>query len=167
MEPIKGKIQCEFKEIAGLLRDLPDKFIVQDVRKVQRDQWDRVSDEAKRLVPVDTGRLQEMIMNKAGYARSKGVVFSTVGLRRIRKKERIKIQARKAQGKARKSDALEYDAWYGVFVEFGTRKMQKEPYLRPAFDKLYRPILSDYTDELKARLERRLDKLNSAPKRKI
>lgn len=168
--PIKGSVKCDFKDIAGLLRQLPDKFIKQDVRVVQKEQWEEVAKEARRLVPVDTGRLKEMIVVKAGYSKKAGAVFATVALRRIGRRERGKVREKKLQrslGYAVKTDGIEYDSYYGVFVEFGDQHQKAQPFMRPAFDTKHREILANYTVALEARLTRRLEKLKDAPTKRI
>lgn len=51
-------------------------------------------------------------------------------------KKNIKIKAEKTREKGKKvySVGIHGSAWYGVFVEYGTKKIRKQPFLRPALD---------------------------------
>lgn len=168
-----GSITCDFTQIQQLLRELPDKFVIKDVKRVQADKWQMVADEAKRLVPVDTGRLQEMIAVKAGFSKRTGVVFATCGLRKIGAKERLKVRAKKYQRSIGytnvKTDGIEYDAYYGVFVEFGApaHNQHPHPFMRPAFDSKRGAVLDEYQSELQTVLEQEFAKLKEAPKKRI
>lgn len=163
--PIKGSVKCEFANIADLLRKLPDEFIKKDVRTVQRQQWEKVADAARRTAPVDTGRLREMIVTKAGYDKKTGTVFATVGFRKIRSKERRRIRAqniRRSLGEAVKGQSLLYDAYYVVFVEFGApgHHQPARPFFRRAFDDHFQEVLDSYGSELEQKLTWRLEKLS-------
>lgn len=70
---------------------------------------DRVKAEAKRLVPVRTGRLQRAIDRTAPFPGRSGERKISVGVKRPQSR-------------------------YAHFVEFGTENHAAQPYLRPALD---------------------------------
>lgn len=91
-----------FEELAGKLRLLQSKAsnpgsTVMEGAKI-------IADEARRLVPVDTGALKASI------------------------KERLD-----SGGSTYAEASILVGEYYGVFVEFGTSKMAAQPFLRPAF----------------------------------
>lgn len=163
-----GSVQIEFRRIRELLEQLPDNLIKKAIKTAARKNWEIVLKAAKEKVPVDTGRLQETISLKYGYDKKNKVIFATVGLRKIRAKERRRIRARKAAGKVGKGSGIEYDAYYGVFVEFGAPgqpgPQKAEPYMRPAFDEKYRQALDGFTRDCEMGLESELRKMAQAPK---
>jgi HK97 gp10 family phage protein len=168
--PMKGSVKVNFKDCAALMRDLPDKYIKKTVKKATLNQMEKMADVAKNKVPVDSGRLKEMITTKGGYSKKNGVVFATMGLRKIRAKERGKIRLKNLQrslGYAVKSSGIEYDAYYGVFVEFGTKYQRAQPFARPAFDETHRDVINEYPAECEAGLAYELQKLNNAPTKRI
>lgn len=66
-----------------------------------------------------------------------------------------RMDARKQQGRAR--IGLKYTkkgpqdpGVYGLFVEFGTKKMPAKPYMRPAYDEARKEAESVFTAELRA-----------------
>lgn len=89
-------------------------------------------DEAKRIVPVDTGSLQQSIRTRS-WAGMKGytqwVGFSAGGY----------ITNPKTQ---RKVDYMRY-------VEYGTSRGRAQPYMRPAYDLYKRKIPAMIKKELK------------------
>lgn len=170
MQYLKGSVNIDFADIRELLKQLPDEFILKDIRQVQRKEWSKVADEAKRLAPMDTGGLRKMIVTKVGYDKRNKVVFANFGLRKIRTKERQRIRDQNAKRQFNpgvKGGGLEYDAYYGLYLEFGTRKMKAQPFMRPAFDNNFHQVLSDYADALKQKLEWRLEKLKNAQRKKM
>lgn len=186
-----------FQAVAAGLKALGDdkstaNFIKTDVKAVQKECWEIVRQAAIALAPEDTGRLKEMIMLKVGYNPKTRHVYAIVGLRRIGRKERSLIQHTKKfgrevtrteknesgevirrekvlRGPTRKElDALEFDAYYGVFVEFGTEHQQAQPFMRPAFDQKFQAVFRLYGWKLKERLQRRLESIKSgSPMRKL
>lgn len=187
--PIRGKItgNGNLLAVAEAFRQLPEKFILQDVKAVQRECWEMVRKAAIAKAPEDTGRLKEMIQMKVGYSKKNKMVFAMIGLRRIGKKERHKIKDIKQFGRqvtrtekiksddgeviltrkvkvlrgptTKELNALEYDAYYGVFVEFGTEKQSAQPFMRPAFDENFHSVFTRYGEILRTKVEKRIVQL--------
>lgn len=149
---------ARFAPIKDMLRELPDKFIVKDVRAEIRDGAKQFMEEAKARCPVDTGLMRESIIMKSGYNKREGIVFGVVGIRKIGKRERLRIQQKKLERKL-PGVAQEYSAYYAHFVEFGTEKMQAKPFMGPTFDEKSHPVLNSVTDGLTDRLSGELQKL--------
>ena len=151
-------VKADFAPIAKMLKELPDKFVVKDVKAEIKAGAQIFQEEAKKRCPVDTGLLRESIIVKAGYSKRDGVVFGKVGIRKIGRRELKRIREKKIAGKL-PSFSQEFDAFYAGMVENGTEKMKPHPFMAPAFDEHAQEVLSDVTDGLKERLERDLSKL--------
>lgn len=166
------RIKCDYARVRELLEQLPDNLIKKSVKKAAKKNWEIVQKEAISRVPVDTGRLKETILIKSGYSKRQGTIFATVGLQKITKKARQRIRARKAAardaGKVLKGNGIEYDAYYGVFVEFGAPgqpgPQPAEPYMRPAFDEKSQKALGGFNKDVEAGLEAEFKNLNKAPR---
>ena len=95
--------------------------------------------EAKKNVPVDTGVLKRAIFMKQIREASNN------------SKQTYYVGVRKGKGERKKNR----DGWYFHFVEFGTRKMPAQPFLRPA----YEAKKIDAVEVIKKRLAERVQKL--------
>lgn len=99
------------RKLATMDQKLETKLLRKAVRIVAKD----VADTAKRLVPVDSGRLRRSIKVRAAKRsrRNRGVV---------------KVRVTTGQ----QDKLFVGEAFYGGMVEFGTSKMEAQPFLRPA-----------------------------------
>jgi HK97 gp10 family phage protein len=149
--------------IGEMLRELPDKVVTRKLAAIQKKLMQEIQERAKELVPVDTGRLRETIIVKAGFNKQQGVVFSAVGLQKITWRMRKNIRKKKEAGTISKT-ALESDAYYGKFVELGApgHNQKPEPFLRPAFDEQHVTILNEYKKEVSDVLEAEFRKMGKA-----
>lgn len=112
MKNIKGEevFQLKTKGFTELFKNLDklEKAIVDEIEDIIKKAAEKIRDEAKEKVPELTGKLKDPIEIK------------TLEI----KKDEIKI------GIGPVGD----DVFYWFFVEYGTSKMEAQPYLRPAFD---------------------------------
>ncbi len=94
-----------------------------------------ILEEAKRLVPRDTGALRDNLITKrhrnprAVGATERYDIGMKGGTRRLANTARNRRSGRAGQ-KVRTAGAT----WYGRLVELGTAKMRAQPFLRPALD---------------------------------
>lgn len=107
---INGEIDT--KQLLRALEKLPINIQKNVMVGATRASAKVVSDEAKRLVPIDNGRLKKSIGVIKRKTRKGITTFS--------------VSPRKG-GKS--------DAFYGRFIELGTSKMIAKPFLRPALEK--------------------------------
>ncbi|MBS0344763.1 MAG: HK97 gp10 family phage protein [Proteobacteria bacterium] len=101
-----------------------------------------IKNAAIQKAPEDTGNLKKNIIAKR-LPKSETSLTS----------EHI-VTVRKGKKTAKQKAAGIRDAYYGVFVEFGTAKMTAQPFLRPAFDQNKEKAV----DAMKNRLEARIKK---------
>ena len=87
-----------------------------------------IRDEARRLVPIDTGNLKKSI----------------VSIRRKGDKNTIQFSVTPSRGKN--------DGWYAHFIEFGTSKMSAKPFLRPALESQQSEVLQKTKEYIANRL---------------
>ena len=130
---ISGNI--ESKQLLKALKKLPINIQKNVMVGSTRAGAKVVSDEAKRLVPIKSGRLKKSI----GITKRK----SRVG------EVRFSVSPRKG-GKN--------NAFYGRFIEFGTSKMQAKPFLRPALEKSVDETLKASKDYIAKRLPKEVAK---------
>ena len=93
---------------------------------------EQIADRARSLCPVDTGTLRDTIRVR----RLSGDPFLDV---------RVYAGSRIAGGGSKKG--AERGAFYAHMVEYGTVKMGKKPFLRPALDAVKGNIISIITNE--------------------
>ena len=86
-----------------------------------------VVEEAKKRVPVRTGKLRDNIVKSVSASGKRGA-FARIGFRR--------------------------KAFYGQFVETGTSKMPARPFLRPALDNKGKEAVDIFTVRLKKRIDK-------------
>ena len=93
---------------------------------------EQIADRARSLCPVDTGTLRDTIRVR----RLSGDPFLDV---------RVYAGSRIAGGASKKG--AERGAFYAPIIEFGSVKMSKKPFLRPALDAVKGNIISIITNE--------------------
>ena len=103
----------DIKKLDQLILALPKSLANKGARKATRAQAKIVLEDAKALVPIDTGELERSLKVKARKRsrRNKGTVGHAV-----------------TTGQQLFVD----DQFYGAFVELGTQKKEADPFLRPA-----------------------------------
>jgi HK97 gp10 family phage protein len=113
-------------------------------------------DEAIRLAPEDTGNLKRNIF--AYRDRNPAMVGANehyiVAVRTGRLTKRIKRAYRLGRISPRLRAVGGGDAWYGLFVEFGTARMSAKPYLRPAFESRKNDVVGIFSRELAKGVDR-------------
>lgn len=97
-------------ELARTLATMEPRVAKKLTRKAMREASKLVKDDAKRRVPVDSGKLKRAIVVRA--------------LKRSRSRFGTQVQT--------KDGFFKGDSFYGGFIELGTKKMPARPYLRPA-----------------------------------
>jgi HK97 gp10 family phage protein len=125
------------KELAELLKKLPDKVEKNFMRQAVRAGAAVVVKDARNRVPKRTGNLSKSI--------------GTVSRKTRGGKVGVSIKAR--QGKER-----ENDGFYGRFIERGTVYIAARPFLRPALKNNVPAIISAMAKKLNAALEKFVSK---------
>ena len=108
------------EEVMQKLRELSKTTVQKKVKKAVADGADMVRDEAKRLVPTDTGRLRDSIIARTAKRGISGIVIADYPKDAGVRKSKTRKQA---------EGAKEY---YAFAVEYGTRHMAAQPFMRPA-----------------------------------
>lgn len=107
-------------EVMRKLRELSKNTVKKKVKKAVSDGADIVRDEAKRLVPVNTGRLRESIIARTAKRGISGIVIADYPKDAGVRKSKTRKQAAGSQ------------EYYAFAVEYGTRIMAAQPFMRPA-----------------------------------
>lgn len=100
-----------------------------------------IANEAKKLVPVDTGNLKKNIRTANLKPNQPGLQETAVGVR----------------VKGKKDDS----AYYFRFLEFGTAHMAPRPFLRPAFETKKQEAAGKIKDQLAKRLDAEAKKIGA------
>ncbi len=103
----------DVRRVEKLFRGMEAKLVKKLQRKAIRQAAKVVAEEAKRIVPVDTGALKRSIKVRA--------------LKRSRK-NRGRVGARVVTGKG----TFRGKTYYGGMVEYGTSRMMARPFMRTA-----------------------------------
>ena len=117
---------------------------------------------ARRRAPKDTGKLQRNIVwqKNQKFSRRGRVAFD------------IAVRVSKAAQGGGASKSIQggeaygpNDAYYWYFVEFGTRKMAAQPFLRPAAEENQRAAITAISNGLKAGIARQARKYAAQSRR--
>jgi HK97 gp10 family phage protein len=112
------------KELSDAMRKLPVNVARNGLRRAVSSGAKVIQIEARSRAPVDTGEMRRDIMIKRERS-TKGEMSAEYSVFvRSGKKSRL---AGKKRGVAR-------DSFYWRFIEFGTKHMGKQPFMRPAFE---------------------------------
>lgn len=143
------------RELDAALAELPKTIAKNATKRALAKAAEPIAEEAKRLVPVNTGLLRNSIAistklkNKVGRSE-----FSAVLRGGGSKAEAVAAMrdARRAAGAPSFAEVFIGPAWpkgfYGTFVEFGTSDTVAQPFMRPAWDSQKDHALSIIKGEL-------------------
>ncbi len=105
-------------ELIAKLQALPDKLANNVMTGALFAGARVIRDEARRRVPI-------LDLTKWGGPHEPGALLQAILARRSRSRSRNEVLARVG---------ISYDAFYGHYVEFGTRHARAYPFMRPAYD---------------------------------
>lgn len=145
-----------FKRVMDALDKLPTAIQERVVVGATRATAKVVADEAKRLAPVDTGRLKLSI--GVAKAKKKDTKENHVKFYAVPKTKLRKTISAVVDGKSAKLKTLDY-AYHAHFVEFGTSKMSARPFLRPAVENTLTESVKAFQDYALKRVDKEIEKL--------
>jgi len=119
----------QWEEVANALVGLEDKLREKALRKGIKAGLKAIEFTAKHYVPVDKGRLKEAIKTSTSKKKWGGIIGN------------VFVRA----GKTKNDPA---GAYYAHMVEFGTKNMSAQPYMRPAFELNSPAILQRMVQEI-------------------
>jgi HK97 gp10 family phage protein len=148
------------KELAHALRELPKVIAAKRLRGPVAQAAMTMRDRAKVLAPMYHGRVSE------GHAPpgtlKKSIIVKHIGVGTSQRAVYIMTvrHGRKFMHVGKKG--VNKDAYYWWFVENGTVKMQKQPYLRPAFEEYKDAAFRMIVSGLELAVEEEAEKLGAA-----
>lgn len=151
------ELEAQMRQLPALLdRRILDAGLLAGARLVR--------DEAKQLAPelsVEDPRWERGALKRAIAAtRIRPQQYASEVIVRVRKltKKQLGLFSRRrfAGGRLRRADPR--DAFYWMFVEFGTAKMRAQPFLRPAFEAKKEQAVQKAIDAIRDRVQRELQK---------
>lgn len=129
------------KELIEEFRDLPGNVTKNAFRTTVQKSAKKVEAASKAAVPVDTGKLRNLIKAKKRRG-TKNFTKSTVGVPR---------------GESRKDQS---GAFYAGFVEFGTSKQSPRSFLRAPLEQLTPSLVNDFNDSFRQELAAAMARYN-------
>jgi len=143
------------KELDLALKRLPYEIQGKPLRSATSRAARLIRDEAIARAPEDTGNLKESIYRYRSRSQSMpGREVFLVGVRRGPRRRYANTRYNRRKGRVGKTYFEQGKAFYWRFLEFGTAKMQKRPFLRPAFEENKMAAV----DLIKERLRIEIDK---------
>ncbi|AEC22288.1 hypothetical protein PT7_P052 (plasmid) [Pusillimonas sp. T7-7] len=130
------------RELGAAMKELDSRVQKRIARSATAAGARVIANEAKKLVPVDTGNLKKNIRTANLKPNQPGLQETVVGVR----------------VKGKKDDS----AYYFRFLEFGTAHMAPRPFLRPAFETKKQEAAGKIKEQLAKRLEAEAQKIGSA-----
>lgn len=142
------------KEMEAVLKQLPDYIAKRVVTGALRKAAEPVLEEARRLAPVG-----EEAKGRVRLRRSKRGKVSVSNYGKLKLSLRIvNVPSKKTAHSATVAVSIG-KAFWGMFVEFGTRFMGARPFLRPAFESKKHEALDRLGKELGDGIEKAAIKL--------
>ncbi len=140
------------KEILSKLKALPKELGDKKRRLILRQSAVIFKDAARRLVKVGKKSHKRYKDGKVIAEYSPGNLRESINTMTFRRaRSAVFIGPRIKKGKFDASNLTLADGYYAHFLEFGTIKMQKQPFMRPAFE--------DNKGLVKQDIERRVEKV--------
>lgn len=139
------------KQMKKILQNFPINVRKNAIKGMVRAGAKVIEEEAKRLVPVDTGNLRESISTISQNSKDKNIAHYAVTPLKNKSKTKRFISSNGTKWSIKGQVA---DGYYAHMIEFGTSKMKAQPFLRPAESKH-----SEAYDESKKYLAKRVNKL--------
>jgi len=106
------------KKLQQKLKSLPPNLAKKALRKACRAGAKIFASQLKQDVRIDTGTLRKQVKVRAG------------------KSKKLSLSVNASTGDPKKANLNSGEAFYGSFVEYGTKNMSAQPFIRPAFDKV-------------------------------
>lgn len=143
-----------FKELNDVLKQLPKELAQQAVRGALRKAAVPILEEARRLAPFG-----HEAKGRVRVRRTKGGKVRIANYGKLRGELKI-ISLPNKNAQAGTSVAISVGkAYWGMFLEFGTRHMSKRPFLRPALEMKAEQALAVLRNELAANIVKIAERL--------
>ena len=123
-----GQVEISgLKELEKCLLQLPDALHQKVLNAAIREGAKEIQREARAKVPKSAKSHQVGKKGRKSY-------IAQVNPGHLRKNIKVRLVRASEKGQATGYVYVSFSAYYGKFVEYGTRKMSAKPFMRPAFD---------------------------------
>ena len=125
-------------ELMNALKAYPQNLRRKACEPALKEITRRIRDDARAHAPKDTGELAKHIIDASSRSPSPAIIKRAIFVRKIRKVSRKSYERMRLKGKKvylagySSTGKAKISAFYGHFVEYGTKKMKKRPFMRPA-----------------------------------
>ena len=144
-------------EIQRVFDLLPDKVQAKVHRSALRSAAQLWAKEARRRAPVRAANSLKVFSKYSRKARKRIAIGRLGGF--LQREIRVRAMPQKKKGELIIKVGPSRDAFYGMFLEFGTRDINPRPFLRPAFDAKKAEILDKIGERMGKRVEAEAQKL--------
>jgi HK97 gp10 family phage protein len=148
------------KELEKALMELPKEIQGRPLRSAVSGAAGLIAKRAKEKVPVgETGNLKSAIFryrSRRNSATGRETFF--VGIRQGKAQYKDTALNRR-KGRVGKKYNTQGEAYYWRFLEFGTAKMSKKPFLRPAFEENKQGAVDIMKERLRKAIDNQVKKL--------
>ena len=125
-------------ELMNALKAYPQNLRRKACEPALKEITRRIRDDARAHAPKDTGELAKHIIDATSRSPSPAIIKRAIFVPKIRKVSRKSYERMKLKGKRvylagySSTGRAKISAFYGHFVEYGTKKMSAKPFMRPA-----------------------------------
>ena len=157
------KIKIEgLKELSDVMGQLPGAVAKRVLANAVRKSAVMIQERAAELAP-------EAVADQATgkFTHLKGTLKRSIAIAAVRQgtpatERKFAVYAQSSNRKGSKVEANgPKDAWYAHFVEFGTVKMAKSPFMRPAFEQLKIAAKDEIIERIKSGIKTQIERLNT------
>ena len=150
-------------ELMNALKAYPQNLRRKACEPALKEITRRIRDDARAHAPKDTGELAKHIIDATSRSPSPAIIKRAIFVRKIRKVSRKSYERMKLKGKRvylagySSTGRAKISAFYGYFVEYGTKKMKKRPFMRPAVQRAggyMKEVLESHISAMNAELAR-------------
>ena len=137
------------------------KKVKQIARKAGRQAMNLVRDAARNAAkalddPQTPEKIYKEIVVQGGKPRNSNEVKFKVGVRGGARIPYTNNDANRRAGKIGQSYQMEGKVFYWRLIEFGTSKMQAQPFMRPALEKNIEPVSNKFAEVFNAEIDKAL-----------
>ena len=157
------KIKIEgLKELSDVMGQLPGTVAKRVLANAVRRSALMIKERAAELAPeavadTVTGKLKHL---KGSLKRSISIAAVRQGPPATERKFAVYAQSSGRRGSKVESNGPK-DGWYAHFVEFGTVKMAKQPFMRPAFEELKLAAKDKMIELIQNGIKTQIERLNT------
>lgn len=154
------ELEKDIERIVKKLNTIPKQYRSETRKKILKEAAKPLIAVAKQKAPrADGNRPRTITLKKGGQVEYyPGNLEISIGLLPFRKSPSVfvgpKFRKKRKAGDTYGTSKRKADAYYAGFIEFGTSKMQAQPFMRPAYDQTKTQVLGLITQGVERELKK-------------